>query len=46
MALFNVLNTAEQPRLIVLDQFENLLDWRTGHALADRPGVGEWLDAI
>lgn len=46
MALFNVLNTTEQPRLIVLDQFENLLDWRTGHALADRPGVGEWLDAI
>lgn len=46
MALFNVLNTTDQPRLIVLDQFENLLDWRTGHALADRPGVGEWLDAI
>jgi tetratricopeptide (TPR) repeat protein len=40
------LNTAERPRLIVLDQFENLLDWRSGHALADRPGVGEWLDAI
>ncbi len=46
MALFNVLNTTEHPRLIVLDQFENLLDWRSGHALADRPGVGEWLDAI
>ncbi|HVB76170.1 MAG TPA: tetratricopeptide repeat protein [Ktedonobacteraceae bacterium] len=46
MALFNVLNTTEQPRLIVLDQFENLLDWSTGRALADRPGVGEWLDAI
>ncbi len=46
MALFNVLNTAEQSRLIVLDQFENLLDWRSGHALVDRPGVGEWLDAI
>lgn len=46
MALFNVLNTSEQPRLIVLDQFENLLDIQTGHALADRPGVGEWLDAI
>lgn len=44
MALFNVLNTA--PRLIVLDQFENLLDWQSGHALADRPGVGEWVDAI
>ena len=46
MALFNVLNTTEQPRLIVLNQFENLLDWRTGHALANRPGVGEWLNAI
>lgn len=46
MALFNVLNLAEQPRLVILDQFENLLDIQTGHALADRPGVGEWLDAI
>jgi tetratricopeptide (TPR) repeat protein len=46
MALFNVLNTSEQPRLVVFDQFENLLDMQTGHALADRPGVGEWLDAI
>jgi tetratricopeptide (TPR) repeat protein len=45
-ALFNVLNTSDQPRLVVLDQFENLLDIQTGHALADRPGVGEWLDAI
>lgn len=46
MTLFNVLNTSGQPRLIVIDQFENLLDMQTGHALADRPGVGEWLDAI
>src|SRR6266487_424550 len=46
MALMNVLNTADQPRLVVLDQFENLLNLQTGHALADRPGVGEWLDAI
>ncbi|HEV2582781.1 MAG TPA: NB-ARC domain-containing protein, partial [Ktedonobacteraceae bacterium] len=46
MTLFNVLNTGEQPRLVVFDQFENLLDMQTGHALADRPGVGEWLDAI
>lgn len=46
MALFNVLNTAEQPRLVILDQFENLLDIQSGHALADRPGVGEWLDDI
>ncbi len=46
MALLNVLNTTDQPRLVVLDQFENLLDLQTGHALADRPGIGEWLDAI
>ncbi len=46
MAFLNVLNTTDQPRLIVLDQFENLLDLHTGHALVDRPGVAEWLDAL
>ncbi len=46
MALFNVLNTTDQQQLIILDQFENLLDLHTGHALADRPGVAEWLDAL
>ncbi len=46
VALFNALNTTETPRLVVIDQFENLLDWNTGHALADRPGVGEWLDML
>ncbi len=44
--LFNALNTATEPRLIVLDQFENLLDWHTGHALVDSPGIGEWLDVL
>ncbi len=44
--LYNALNSAPTPRLVVLDQFENLLDWRTGHVLTDRPGIGEWLDAI
>ena len=46
VALFNALNATEKARLVILDQFENLLDWETGHALADRPGVGEWLDII
>src|SRR5436309_4140696 len=46
LALFNALNAAEDARLIIFDQFENLLDWQSGHALADRPGVGEWIDAI
>jgi tetratricopeptide (TPR) repeat protein len=46
LALFNILNSPDQRRLLVLDQFENLLDWQTGHALANRPGVGEWLGAL
>ena len=46
LALFNILNTPDECRLLVLDQFEDLLDGQTGHALADRPGVGEWLDAL
>lgn len=46
LALFNILNAPDACRLVVLDQFENLLDWQTGHALANRPGVGEWLDAL
>ena len=44
--LFNLLGTLDRSRLVVLDQFENLLDWETGRALAGRPGVSEWLDAI
>jgi tetratricopeptide (TPR) repeat protein len=46
VALFNALNMTEQARLIVLDQFENLLDTQTGYALVDHAGVGEWLDAL
>jgi tetratricopeptide (TPR) repeat protein len=46
VALFNSLNATDKPCLVFLDQFENLLDWETGHALTDRPGVGEWLDII
>jgi len=46
VSLFNVLDTVDKPRLIILDQFENLLDWQTGHALPERPGIGEWLDAL
>lgn len=44
--LFNTLNTIDEARLIVLDQFENLLDWQTGRVMLGRPGIGEWLDAI
>jgi len=46
VALFNALNTTEAPRLLILDQFENLLDTQTGYALPDSAGVGELLDAL
>lgn len=44
--LFRALHTIDKPRLIILDQFENLLNWQTGSALQDRPGIGEWIDVI
>lgn len=45
LVLFKALNSIDQPHLIVLDQFENVLD-NEGHAKSDRPGIGEWLDAL
>ncbi len=39
-----MLNTPDHPCLIVINQFENLLDSQTGQA-AD-PGLGEWLDIL
>ncbi len=45
-AIFNALKTADKARLVILDQFENLLDGQTGHPLADRPGIGEWIDVL
>src|SRR5579883_1051462 len=44
--LFTTLNTVEEARLIVLDQFENLLDMQTGQASGDSPGIGELLDVL
>jgi tetratricopeptide (TPR) repeat protein len=44
--LFDVLNMVDKPRLIVLDQFDNLLNLQTGRALMDCPGIGEWIDAL
>lgn len=44
--LFSLLDTLEPSRLVVLDQFENLLDWTTGFALTAKAGVGEWLDVL
>ena len=45
MALFNILKAVDKARLVILDQFENLLDGQ-GSVLPDRPGVGEWLDIL
>ncbi len=44
--LFDTLNTTGEARLIILDQFENLLDWQTGNVLAERPGIQEYLELI
>jgi tetratricopeptide (TPR) repeat protein len=46
LALFNALDRVDKARLIILDQFENLLGSQTGQTLPNRPGVGEWLDVI
>jgi tetratricopeptide (TPR) repeat protein len=45
-ALFTLLDTLALPRLIVLDQFDNLLDWATGRALPTQLGVSEWINAL
>jgi tetratricopeptide (TPR) repeat protein len=48
-ALFNALNipaSAETPRLVILDQFENFLDLQTGRPLTKHVGIGELLDAL
>jgi tetratricopeptide (TPR) repeat protein len=45
-ALFALFDTAEASRLVVLDQFENVLNWTTGYALQQKTGIGEWLDAL
>jgi len=39
-ALFNAINKPSKVRLIVLDQFENLLDWHTGKVLVEDDGIG------
>ena len=43
-ALFHLLNTTDNPRLVVVNQFENLLNAQTGQA--NDPGLGDWLDAL
>jgi len=44
-ALLNAMR-AEQPRLLIINQFEYLLDERTGEARTDRPGVREFIDTL
>ena len=43
-SLFNVLDMADTPRLIVVNQFENFLDGQMGWA--NDPGVGQWIDML
>ncbi len=42
--LFNALNTVDKAQLVILNQFENLLDSQTGQATD--PGLGEWIDML
>ncbi len=45
-ALFDVLSKTNKARLVILDQFDNLLDWHTGRVNANRLGISEWLDIL
>ncbi len=45
-ALYQVLSMTTEPRLIVINQFDYLLDKQSGKVLANRPGLGEWLDLL
>jgi hypothetical protein len=42
--LFNALN--EKERLVILDQFENILDSETGLTNDKSKGIGDWLDMV
>lgn len=44
--IFSMLNEITETRLIILDQFDRLLDMQTGYVHWDRPGINELLDAI
>ena len=46
LTLFNALKTIDVPCFVVLDQFESLLKWETAQALPERPGIGEFIDAL
>ncbi|HCI78641.1 MAG TPA: hypothetical protein DHW02_03005 [Ktedonobacter sp.] len=46
LVLFNALDTLEKSRFIVLNQFENLLDWGTGKATTASSGVDDFVDAL
>ncbi len=44
--LFSAINTAENARLIILDQFDTLLNRQTDYYYPNSSRIGEWLDAI
>ncbi len=43
-ALYNAMNTVEKPRLLILDEFQSL--FVSPSSQMERPGIGEWLDAL
>ena len=45
-ALFEALANSKKKILLVLDQFDTLLDWQTGSVLRDCPGIAEWLKEL
>lgn len=45
-ALISLVTMHARPRLIVLDQYDYVLDWQNGHVLPDRPGIAEWLEQL
>jgi tetratricopeptide (TPR) repeat protein len=45
-ALFHLMDKSDKVRLIILDQFDNLLDWQTGKVLPEYAGIGEWLNTL
>ena len=44
--LFEVLNTTQMARLVVIDQFDNLLDPQTGQVRVGQSGLREWIDLL
>jgi tetratricopeptide (TPR) repeat protein len=46
ITLFQALNKTHKPFLIVLDQFDQLLDAQTGGIFSNQPALSEWLNTF